>query len=194
MPARRFEIRMLWRRRWRWIVLAAMFVAIVGAVAISSPLPEKAGLYPRKPSDGLTAFSDAGSGMWGFVDIDGRTAIAPQFDAVTDFRDGLAWAAFPKLKMWCQIDTHGGRISDNSNCNPGRPDINICDYCAYVVPLPPRAMYRASLGRGKGLSFREAIGGTVDRFDLSYFVRLGRQWWDVATASKTVTDGSGATF
>jgi hypothetical protein len=194
MPTRWFEIRSLrlGGRRERWgVVLAAAFVVIIGAIAMSSPLPEGAA-YPRGVSDGLIAFSDPATGLWGFTGPDEKAVVIdPQFDAVDDFKAGYAWAAFPAMKAWCQIDKHGALVGE-STCMPGRPSTVNCEfYCPHVL-LSPRVRYRSSLSRFKGFSARELVGGVADRvIDLPYSIR---SWWISITPRENVNNSGGATF
>ncbi|MBR0873458.1 WG repeat-containing protein [Bradyrhizobium tropiciagri] len=78
-------------------------------------------LTPRLPwSEGLAAKLDDGTGKWGFVDPAGKFVIAPQFDAVSSFNDGAAWAAFPDRREWCQIDK-AGQIKPDVKCRCHQP-------------------------------------------------------------------------
>jgi len=78
-------------------------------------------LPPRMPmSEGLAALFDETSGKWGFVDASGRFIIAPQFDAVSSFRNGVAWVALPDRRQWCQIDK-AGVVSPQTSCSCGQP-------------------------------------------------------------------------
>lgn len=70
--------------------------------------------------EGLAALFDESSGKWGFVDASGKFAIAPRFDAVSRFRYGSAWAAFPDRREWCEIGK-AGQISRQSSCTCNQP-------------------------------------------------------------------------
>jgi hypothetical protein len=78
-------------------------------------------LAPRLPmSEGLAALFDDTARKWGFVDAAGKSVIAPQFDAVSGFSKGVAWAAFPERREWCQIDK-SGRIKWGARCQCEQP-------------------------------------------------------------------------
>lgn len=78
-------------------------------------------LAPRLPmSEGLAALFDEKIGRWGFVDAAGKSVIAPQFDAVSSFSKGVAWAAFPNRREWCQIDK-AGRVKSGARCQCDQP-------------------------------------------------------------------------
>ena len=78
-------------------------------------------LPPRLPfSEGLAALLDEKTGKWGFVDAAGKFVIAPQFDAVSGFSKGVAWAAFPERREWCQIDKEGD-VKPDTACRCGQP-------------------------------------------------------------------------
>ena len=78
-------------------------------------------LAPRLPkSEGLAALFDQKTGKWGFVDAAGRSFITPQFDAVSSFSQGLAWAAFPDRREWCVIDKTG-RVDPRKQCQCHQP-------------------------------------------------------------------------
>lgn len=78
-------------------------------------------LSPRLPwSEGLAAQLDDKTSKWGFVDPARHFVIAPQFDAVSSFKHGAAWAAFPDRREWCQIDKIGN-IKPGIPCQCGQP-------------------------------------------------------------------------
>jgi hypothetical protein len=78
-------------------------------------------LAPRlRWSEGLAAQFDEKTGKWGFVDIGRNVSIAPQFDAVGSFNKGVAWAAFPDRREWCQIDRTGS-IKLGGRCQCSQP-------------------------------------------------------------------------
>ncbi|MFK4497405.1 hypothetical protein ABIF86_001696 [Bradyrhizobium japonicum] len=78
-------------------------------------------LAPPLPwSEGLAAQLDDKTGKWGFIDATKSFVIAPQFDAVSPFRQGSAWAAFPDRREWCPIDKTGNIVSV-MQCRCGQP-------------------------------------------------------------------------
>ncbi len=84
---------------------------------LTRPLP------PRLTwSEGLAALFDDKTGKWGFVDSARNFVIAPQFDAVGSFTRGVAWAAFPDRREWCQIEKTG-RIASGTRCQCHQPFI-----------------------------------------------------------------------
>jgi WG containing repeat len=85
-------------------------------------------LPPRQPwSEGLAAQLDDKAGKWGFVDPARNFVIAPQFDAVSSFKNGVAWAAFPDRREWCQIDKMGN-IKPGTRCQCGQPLVIVEHY------------------------------------------------------------------
>ncbi|NEU99772.1 WG repeat-containing protein [Bradyrhizobium uaiense] len=102
-----------------------------------NPEPLTHRLAPRLPwSEGLAAKLDGNTDKWGFIDSTGEFVIAPQFDAVDSFRNGVAWAAFPDRREWCQIDK-AGRIEPNARCRCGQPLVIVEHY----YPPPNVACY-----------------------------------------------------
>jgi hypothetical protein len=78
-------------------------------------------LPPRLPmSEGVAALFDDKTGRWGFVDAAGKFVIAPQFDAVSSFSKGVAWAALPDRREWCLIDKEGN-VKPDSPCQCDQP-------------------------------------------------------------------------
>lgn len=78
-------------------------------------------LVPRLPwSEGLAAQLDDKTGKWGFIDATKNFVIAPQFDAVSPFQQGSAWAAFPDRREWCPIDKTGN-ITSLAQCRCHQP-------------------------------------------------------------------------
>jgi hypothetical protein len=85
-------------------------------------------LAPRLPmSEGLAARFDDAAKKWGFVDAAGKSVIEPQFDAVSSFSKGAAWAAFPERREWCQIDK-AGRIKSGARCQCDQPLVIVEHY------------------------------------------------------------------
>jgi len=85
-------------------------------------------LAPRLPwSEGLAAQFDDKTGKWGFVGPEKKFVIAPQFDAVSGFKDGAAWAAFPDRREWCQIDK-AGQIKAGTQCHCNQPIVIVEHY------------------------------------------------------------------
>ncbi|WP_453955184.1 WG repeat-containing protein [Bradyrhizobium sp. USDA 377] len=94
-------------------------------------------LAPRLPwSEGLAAQLDDKTGKWGFIDATKTFVIAPQFDAVSPFRQGSAWAAFPDRREWCPIDKTGN-ITSVARCRCGQPIMILEHY----TPPPNIACY-----------------------------------------------------
>ncbi|MBR5610846.1 MAG: WG repeat-containing protein [Bacteroidales bacterium] len=60
----------------------------------------------RPYSEGLSAFFE--NGKWGFLNLDGKVAIKPEFDEVTDFEKGLS--IVKKDGKYGAINTNGGHI------------------------------------------------------------------------------------
>jgi hypothetical protein len=56
---------------------------------------------------GLRFFEKAG--LWGLQDSNGKTVVAPQFLALSCFKEGVTWAAAPDGKAWCPIGPNGKR-------------------------------------------------------------------------------------
>jgi hypothetical protein len=83
--------------------------------ALTRHLPSR---FPM--SEGVAALFDDQTGKWGFVDVAGSFVIPPRFDAVSSFRKGLAWAAFPERREWCLIDKEG-RIKPDTPCPCNQP-------------------------------------------------------------------------
>lgn len=54
---------------------------------------------------GVKLFAEAGK--WGVVDADGEIVIAPEYDAITCFRNGVAWAANLHGTSWCPVGPDG---------------------------------------------------------------------------------------
>ena len=78
-------------------------------------------LPPRLPwSEGLAAQFDGKTSKWGFIDPARNFVISPQFDAVSSFNNGAAWAAFPDRREWCRIDKMG-RIKPGTPCQCHQP-------------------------------------------------------------------------
>jgi hypothetical protein len=85
-------------------------------------------LPPRQPwSEGLAAQFDDKTSKWGFVDPARNFVIAPQFDAVSSFKNGAAWAAIPDRREWCQIDKMGN-IKPGTRCQCGQPLVIVEHY------------------------------------------------------------------
>ncbi|WP_143278742.1 WG repeat-containing protein [Bradyrhizobium sp. Y36] len=94
-------------------------------------------LAPRLPwSEGLAAQLDDKTGRWGFIDATKNFVIAPQFDAVSPFHRGSAWAAFPDRREWCSIDKAGNIVSA-VQCRCGQPIMRLEHY----TPPPNVACY-----------------------------------------------------
>jgi WG containing repeat len=68
-------------------------------------------------------------GKWGFADAHGALFISPRFDAVGCFRRGLAWAAMPERRQWCQIDKRGAVLPGHA-CVCEQP-------LMWIYPEPP---------------------------------------------------------
>ncbi len=79
---------------------------------------------------------DDKTGKWGFVDAEGKFIIAPQFDAVGNFRNGVAWAAFPDRREWCRIDKEG-HVKSETSCHCSQPLVIL----EYYRPPPDVACY-----------------------------------------------------
>lgn len=47
------------------------------------------------------------SGLWGLQDGQGKTVIAPRFQALSCFAQGVSWAALPGAARWCAIGPAG---------------------------------------------------------------------------------------
>jgi hypothetical protein len=78
-------------------------------------------VLPELPwSEGLAAQFDDKNSKWGFIDASKKSVIAPQFDAVSHFDRGVAWAAFPERREWCLIDKTGN-IKPDTPCHCGQP-------------------------------------------------------------------------
>jgi hypothetical protein len=78
-------------------------------------------LAPRLPwSEGLAGQFDDKTSRWGFIGPAGHFVIAPQFDAVSSFAKGVAWAAFPDRREWCRIDKTGN-VNPGTRCQCGQP-------------------------------------------------------------------------
>ena len=60
----------------------------------------------RPYSEGLSAFFE--NGKWGFLNLDGKVAIKPEFDEVTDFEKGLS--IVKKDGKFGAINTKGGHV------------------------------------------------------------------------------------
>lgn len=56
-------------------------------------------------SGGLRFFQEAG--RWGLQDEQGKTVIAPRFEALSCFTQGVSWAASPGTGRWCAIGPDG---------------------------------------------------------------------------------------
>ena len=83
--------------------------------ALTRPLP------PRLPfSEGVAAQLDDKTGKWGFIDAERKFVIAPQFDAVSSFNKGVAWAALPDRREWCKID-RDGHVKTDTPCQCDQP-------------------------------------------------------------------------
>jgi hypothetical protein len=101
--------------------------ALVAELARNPEILTRA-LPPRLPmSEGLAGLFDTNTGKWGFVDAAGNSVIAPQFDAVGSFRLGVAWAAFPDRREWCQIDKTGA-IRQGTRCYCQQPLVIVEHY------------------------------------------------------------------
>lgn len=71
-------------------------------------------------SEGLAAQFDGKTSKWGFIDPARNFVIAPQFDAVSSFNNGGAWAAIPDRREWCLIDKVG-HIKSGTRCQCDQP-------------------------------------------------------------------------
>jgi hypothetical protein len=98
-------------------------------------------LAPRMAmSEGLAALFDDKTRKWGFVDAARKFVIAPQFDAVSSFSRGGAWAAFPDRREWCQIDKEG-HVKPGTSCQCWQPLVIVEHY----RPPPDVACYEDGL-------------------------------------------------
>lgn len=72
---------------------------------------------PRRLSEGLCAFFDYKNNRWGFRDTIGNVVIAPQFERVHDFSDGLATVkvADKSAEKWGYIDKTGKMVIEPVN-------------------------------------------------------------------------------
>lgn len=58
-------------------------------------------------SEGLACYSPADSGKFGFIDLNGKTIVAPQYKNVGDFSEGLAWFQSTDNHKYGYIDRSG---------------------------------------------------------------------------------------
>ena len=122
-----------------WIGLGAAAV-LVAAVVVALMLKRSA-----EPSDvivdntpTIALFPVSENGKWGYIDVSGNMIIAPQYDEVRDFREGMAAVMVDDL--WGFINTSGET----------------------VVPLEYEFVYDYSEGLAK-VSHRGRIGYYVDK-------------------------------
>lgn len=62
----------------------------------------------RPLSEGLAAFLDSSTGLWGFLDAAGSVRLKPAFAALGDSHGDVAPAQDPSTRLWGLIETSGG--------------------------------------------------------------------------------------
>src|SRR5256885_2208062 len=100
--------RMNGRRAGEFVVIFAVIFALLGT-ACGHDTPGAGPLFPAPDGSG-----------WGFIDSRGKNAIAPRFESVLPFSEGLA--AVKREGRWGYIDRKGN--GSNSLSLPDRPEFS----------------------------------------------------------------------